>query len=36
MVLPSPQGKSKYFYIDKESVITTSNNLKYWYIYNKK
>lgn len=29
MVLPSPQGKSKYFYIDKESVITTSNNLKY-------
>jgi hypothetical protein len=29
MVLPSPQGKSKYFYIDKESVIATSNNLKY-------
>lgn len=27
MKLPSPQGKSKYFYIDKSSVITTSQNL---------
>jgi hypothetical protein len=27
MKLPSPQGKSKYFYIDKSSVITTSINL---------
>jgi len=27
LVLPSPQGKSKYFYIDKESVIAKSKNL---------
>jgi hypothetical protein len=27
MKLPTPQGKSKYFYIDKNSVITTSPNL---------
>jgi hypothetical protein len=27
MKLPTPQGKSKYFYIDKNSVITSSPNL---------
>ena len=27
MKLPTPQGKSKYFYIDKSSVIATSPNL---------